>query len=94
MQVLKAKTNGTAQAVFMWWDLVMDTKGEVILSCAPFWAHPSKPKSADDIPWRDHWMQAVYYLPTPVPAKEGQELTLISSHDEFSLWFNLGVDLK
>ncbi|KAK3909580.1 Protein arginine N-methyltransferase 7 [Frankliniella fusca] len=94
VQVLKAVNDGTAQAVFMWWDLVMDTKGEVILSCAPFWAHPSKPAHPNDIPWRDHWMQAVYYLPTPVPVMQGQELTLISSHDEFSLWFNLGLDLK
>lgn len=94
VQVLKAVNNGFAQAVFMWWDLVMDTKGEVILSCAPFWAHPSKPKHPNEIPWRDHWMQAVYYLPSPVPVKQGQELTLISSHDEYSLWFNLGLDLK
>lgn len=94
VQVLKAASDGVAQAVFMWWDLTMDTKGEVILSCAPFWAHPSKAKSPNDIPWRDHWMQAVYYLPTPIPSKMGQELTLISSHDEFSLWFNLALDLK
>lgn len=39
-------------------------------------------------------MQAVYYLPTTVTANKGQELTLISSHDEFSLWFNLGTNLK
>ncbi|XP_034251100.1 protein arginine N-methyltransferase 7-like [Thrips palmi] len=94
VQVLKAASDGIAQAVFMWWDLTMDTKGEVVLSCAPFWAHPSKAKSPNDIPWRDHWMQAVYYLPTPVTAKTGQELTLISSHDEYSLWFNLALDLK
>ncbi|KAJ1529336.1 hypothetical protein ONE63_006126 [Megalurothrips usitatus] len=94
VQVLKAACDGTAHAVFMWWDLVMDTKGEVILSCAPFWAHPSNAKSPNDIPWRDHWMQAVYYLPKPISTKKDQELTLISSHDEFSLWFNLGVDLK
>lgn len=25
----------------MWWDLEMDPDGEIILSCAPRWAHPT-----------------------------------------------------
>jgi hypothetical protein len=37
---LIAKSNGTAHAVFMWWTLDMDTEGEIVLSCAPPWAHP------------------------------------------------------
>lgn len=24
----------------MWWDIRMDQDGEVMLSCAPYWAHP------------------------------------------------------
>lgn len=61
--------------VFMWWDLQMDINGEHILSCAPYWAHPkSKDKLTTDIPWRDHWMQAVYYFPQEVTVKKDQEV--------------------
>lgn len=33
--------SGTIDAIFMWWDLEMDPDAEVILSCAPRWAHPT-----------------------------------------------------
>ena len=57
----------------MWWELKMDPARKITLSCAPHWAHPkgasSPPNkqsvgfSHDDerVPWRDHWMQSVYY---------------------------------
>ena len=32
---------GRCDAVFMWWDLQMDLHNDVILSCAPRWAHPT-----------------------------------------------------
>ena len=35
-----AHASGKVDAVFMWWDLQMDVKGDVMLSCAPKWAHP------------------------------------------------------
>lgn len=113
-------TSGTAQAIFMWWDLNMDTDDQVmkhlcyfliifiniiyhfqvLLSCAPVWEHPNVPEDikedtaclqrmADSIPWRDHWMQAVYYLPEEVPITRGVEVNLIGYHDEYSFWFKL-----
>ena len=33
--------SGSVDAIFMWWDLEMDDEGEIILSCAPRWAHPT-----------------------------------------------------
>ncbi|CAH1124850.1 unnamed protein product [Ceutorhynchus assimilis] len=90
INTLKSQLDGTAQMVFMWWELQMDINGDHLLSCAPFWAHPNK----QTLPWRDHWMQAVYYLPQEVKVKKDQELHLISCHDEYSLWFNLTTDLK
>ena len=36
----EALRSGQCDAVLMWWDVTMDTEGEVMLSCAPFWAHP------------------------------------------------------
>lgn len=89
VQTIKVERDGMAQAVFMWWDLVMDINNEVILSCAPYWAHPDYSKNNKDIPWRDHWMQAVYYLPTDVKVTKHDQIQLISCHDEFSVWFNI-----
>lgn len=84
---IKAISSGTAHGVFMWWDLIMDCDGEIILSCAPKWA-----ESSVNYAWRDHWMQAVYYLPRAVDVKENQDLNLVANHDEFSMWFDLSVD--
>lgn len=73
---------------------------QVLLSCAPVWEHPDIPddmkknslylqKMADSIPWRDHWMQAVYYLPEEISITKGIEVNLIGYHDEYSFWFKL-----
>ena len=43
------------------WDCWTDPDCSVLLSCAPAFASPHHEKSKDKIPWRDHWMQAVYY---------------------------------
>lgn len=63
------------------------------MSCAPWWAHSeadvSSPHPEDTIPWRDHWMQAVYYFPKELSLTKGTEATLILCHDEYSLWFYL-----
>lgn len=90
---VKSECDGVGQVVFMWWELAMDMENKIILSCAPYWAHPLKKNNknlnSSNIPWRDHWMQALYYLPKELPVKKGQELFLIGCHDQYSLWFNL-----
>lgn len=73
----------------MWWDLIMDPDGQIILTCAPSWALTS---NTDEYAWRDHWMQAVYYFPNNVNLKAEQEYTLVTNHDEFSLWFDVSCD--
>lgn len=73
---------------------------QVLLSCAPVWEHPevsddmkkdtsSLQRMADSIPWRDHWMQAIYYLPEEVSITCGVDVNLIGYHDEYSFWFKL-----
>lgn len=95
INTLRAQNSGKAQAVFMWWDLLMDIENKIVLSCAPFWAHnDSKQNLSKNIPWRDHWMQAVYYLPKELVLDKNEEIHLISCHDEYSIWFNLKKDLK
>ncbi|XP_076749942.1 arginine methyltransferase 7 isoform X1 [Xylocopa sonorina] len=96
---VKPIASGIAHAIFMWWDLVMDVDNKILLSCAPVWEHPdtkllqdkgfSLEGIADLIPWRDHWMQAIYYLPVETPVTVNNEISLIGYHDEYSLWFQL-----
>lgn len=87
-EVVTAIASGRCDAVFMWWDLEMDTKNKVLLSCAPSWAHPEP----DNLQWRDHWMQAIYFPKSRVNAEKGQHFVLRSSHDAYSLWFDVSYN--
>ncbi|XP_023162762.2 protein arginine N-methyltransferase 7 isoform X2 [Drosophila hydei] len=91
---------GSVELVFYWWQIELDDNGEQMLSCAPYWAHPELEKLstnrkdtqrplANIVPWRDHWMQAIYYIPKPLHMHDvGEEFWLRCSHDEYSLWFD------
>ncbi|KAH8253267.1 hypothetical protein KR032_004540 [Drosophila birchii] len=95
---LQSKQPGAAEVVFYWWDIHLDDGGEILLSCAPYWAHPDIKELASKgmdlplanvVPWRDHWMQAIYYIPKPLQLLEaGQAFHLSCHHDEYSLWFD------
>ncbi|KAJ8272236.1 hypothetical protein COCON_G00110950 [Conger conger] len=78
-------SSGQAQVVLSWWDIEMDPDGTIICSMAPSWTYPD-PKS---YPWRDHWMQSVYFLPVEQSVTKGEELSLTVSHDDYSLWYSL-----
>ena len=86
-QSVVAKDSKACHAVLMWWDLTMDQSGDVMLTCAPHWLQPNS-TGANTVPWRDHWMQAIYHLPPPLllPSNHKQ-LTLTAARDEYSLWF-------
>lgn len=97
--VVKSVSVGSTDLVFYWWDITLDLEGEIHLSCAPFWAHPEirklsaqHPSSmplSNVVPWRDHWMQAIYYIPKPFNIlKAEQEFILNCNHDEYSWWFD------
>lgn len=101
---LKVKSNkaGSTDLVFYWWDIKMDLEGDILLSCAPYWAHPdftelSRKKAShlplpNVIPWRDHWMQAIYYIPRPLNLHAAQTHFVLScNHDEYSLWFDAHI---
>ncbi|CAJ0942625.1 unnamed protein product, partial [Mesorhabditis belari] len=77
---IPVKSTGRVDAIVMWWELDMDGTGEHIIDMAPKWMN-------NDYQWRDHWMQAVYYLPNECHVRAGQSLNLQGSHDEFSFWF-------
>uniref|UniRef100_A0AAR2M544 Protein arginine N-methyltransferase n=1 Tax=Pygocentrus nattereri TaxID=42514 RepID=A0AAR2M544_PYGNA len=79
------QAGGRAQVVLSWWDLDMDPSGSIVCSMAPRWTY-SDPR---EYPWRDHWMQSVYFLPAERRVCEGEELSLSVSHDDYSLWYNL-----
>uniref|UniRef100_A0A914E2L4 Protein arginine N-methyltransferase 7 n=1 Tax=Acrobeloides nanus TaxID=290746 RepID=A0A914E2L4_9BILA len=76
-----AEERAVMNAVLMWWDLDMDGSGKNILSMAPTWFE-------DNSPWRDHWLQAVYFLPEKRSVVKDESLKICCAHDEYSLWFS------
>ncbi|BFZ19308.1 hypothetical protein BsWGS_22346 [Bradybaena similaris] len=76
--------NGHVDAFVMWWDLIMDPQGEIVLSCGPAWTR----EKGEPVPWRDHWMQALYYPSSSTAVQEGQSFDIYGYHDEYSLCFN------
>uniref|UniRef100_A0A3B5QGM7 Protein arginine N-methyltransferase n=1 Tax=Xiphophorus maculatus TaxID=8083 RepID=A0A3B5QGM7_XIPMA len=80
-----ARSGGRAQVVLSWWDLEMDPSGTIVCSMAPSWTYPQPAKA----PWRDHWMQSVYFLPAERQVAEQEELSLTVCHDDYSLWYSL-----
>lgn len=87
VSLFTAEMDGRCDAVFMWWDCWTDPQKKILLSCAPRWAshHPID----KELPWRDHWMQAIYYPKTQTDVVKGETLNLVSCHDEYSLWFDV-----
>uniref|UniRef100_A0AC34QQN8 Protein arginine N-methyltransferase n=1 Tax=Panagrolaimus sp. JU765 TaxID=591449 RepID=A0AC34QQN8_9BILA len=78
----EAVTDGIFNTILFWWDLDMDGTGSNIISTIP-------EQFSDQAVWRDHWMQAIYFLPEPINVKEGDEVSVICAHDEYSLWFGI-----
>lgn len=156
-KILRKRNSFSNVCVAMWWDLDMDPEGEIVLSCAPYWARSDvnydqvltkqlagdvaalfKPESGssqfgsrrnvekelDDLrncftsyakmldenanllppevvanyeklrlssQWRDHWMQAVYYLPRDSfnnPIIEEETLEIQAFRNDYQFWFN------
>ncbi|XP_059148867.1 protein arginine N-methyltransferase 7-like isoform X2 [Physella acuta] len=85
--VTEAQLDGSVNGFVMWWELVMDPQGEIILSCAPCWNR----KADVPVPWRDHWMQALYYPSVSKSVKKGESFEINCYHDEYSLWFDTAV---
>eukprot|EP00051_Salpingoeca_urceolata_P017712 m.244046 g.244046 ORF g.244046 m.244046 type:complete len:177 (-) comp19030_c0_seq18:42-572(-) len=63
----------------MWWYLHLDD--EITIDTAPGWAGGRD--------WRDHWMQAVFFLPKAQSVEAGQAVTLTALHDDYTIWFDL-----
>ncbi|CAL8070134.1 unnamed protein product [Orchesella dallaii] len=90
----KSEGDGSANTVFLWWDLDMDSSGDNILSCQPEYVK-SGPKSwfencaPQNAAWRDHWMHSVYYIPRRLNVNKHEQVTCYSAHDEYSFWFDV-----
>uniref|UniRef100_A0A8C4T7X6 Protein arginine N-methyltransferase n=1 Tax=Erpetoichthys calabaricus TaxID=27687 RepID=A0A8C4T7X6_ERPCA len=82
--------SGSAQVVLSWWDIDMVPDGSITCTMAPAWAHPDP----ENVPWRDHWMQCVYFLPTEKSVKEGETFELTAFHDDYSLWYNIHSEIS
>ncbi|XP_057348820.1 protein arginine N-methyltransferase 7 isoform X4 [Manis pentadactyla] len=77
--------SGRAQVVLSWWDIEMDPEGKIRCTMAPFWAH----SNPEELQWRDHWMQCVYFLPQEEPVIQGSALCLVAHHDDYCVWYSL-----
>ncbi|KAH0619498.1 hypothetical protein JD844_000160 [Phrynosoma platyrhinos] len=84
VQLLPMKS-GKAQVVLSWWDIDMDPAGSIKCTMAPYWTR----SASEDIPWRDHWMQCVYFLPNEEPVVQGESVNLTAFHDDYSVWYKL-----
>ncbi|XP_063801426.1 protein arginine N-methyltransferase 7 isoform X2 [Pseudophryne corroboree] len=78
-------TSGAAQVVLSWWDIDMDPEGTINCSMKPSWLY----SSLHPVPWRDHWMQCVYFLPEEKKVAQGEELCLTAHQDDYCIWYSL-----
>lgn len=90
---LTKTVNKTSLLILFWWDLLMDSDGEIVLSLKP--KFPANGIEDTKVPWREHWIQAVYHLPASTASNNdilvaGSQVDLIANHDEFSLSFSIG----
>ncbi|XP_043382471.1 protein arginine N-methyltransferase 7 isoform X7 [Chelonia mydas] len=77
--------SGMAQVILSWWDVDMDPSGTIKCTMAPSWIQPT----SNDVQWRDHWMQCVYFLPNEEPVLQGENVYLTAYRDEYSVWYKL-----
>ncbi|XP_048372013.1 protein arginine N-methyltransferase 7 isoform X1 [Sphaerodactylus townsendi] len=77
--------SGRAQVVLSWWDIDMDPEGSITCTMAPYWVQ----ETYEDLSWRDHWMQCVYFLPKEEPVLQGQSVNLTAFRDDYSIWYKL-----
>ncbi|XP_073515406.1 protein arginine N-methyltransferase 7 [Phyllobates terribilis] len=77
--------SGAAQVVLSWWDIDMDPEATITCSMKPGWLYPA----LQPVPWRDHWMQCVYFLPEEKEVSQGGETCLIAHQDDYCVWYDL-----
>ncbi|KAM5138864.1 protein arginine N-methyltransferase 7 [Mantella aurantiaca] len=77
--------DGDAQVVLSWWDIDMDPEGTINCTMKPGWLYPAN----HPVPWRDHWMQCVYFLPEETKVTLGEELCLTAHQDDYCVWYKL-----
>ena len=75
--------------ILFWWELLMDSEGEFVIS-----TRPSFPQSCEEElrhAWREHWLPALYYPRWSVDESRtaSQTVQLHASRDEFSFCFSL-----
>ncbi|KAL7059237.1 hypothetical protein AAHC03_013149 [Spirometra sp. Aus1] len=79
----RARIDGTAHAIVVWWDLQMEPSGTVAsISTAPSWA-------GETTAWRDHWMQAIYFPRRALKLNRGEAFAVDFAHDAVSMWFDI-----
>ncbi|XP_065054934.1 protein arginine N-methyltransferase 7-like isoform X1 [Rhopilema esculentum] len=82
---IEATESGCVHCIILWWDLSLDEDEEFTLSMAP----KCSSLCPDKVIWRDHWMQAIYYLREELYVVKGQKFALTLHRDDYCFWFDM-----
>ncbi|CAJ0583122.1 unnamed protein product, partial [Mesorhabditis spiculigera] len=74
-------SDGQVDGILFWWELDMDGSGQILLS--------TDPKKNE---WRDHWLQAIHFLPGKCVVEKDQVLKIHAAHDEYSFSFKVAAN--
>lgn len=80
---VKVTASGTIHCIVLWWEIILDKTGSISLSMIP----KLFSDDADMVKWRDHWMQAVYFLPEEMSVHKGDVIDVTIRYDDYSFWF-------
>ncbi|NP_001017321.1 protein arginine N-methyltransferase 7 [Xenopus tropicalis] len=81
----KCLARGAAQVVLSWWEIDMDPDGSITCTMQPSWMYLAQ----QPVPWRDHWMQCVYFLPKESLVTQGEMWCLTANQDDYCVWYSL-----
>ncbi|CAF1019337.1 unnamed protein product [Adineta steineri] len=90
LENIQCDYDGQIDAFVMWWNLDMDEQGEIQLGTIPSWCYDDKEKE-QNVQWREHWIHAIYYPQQPKIVKAKDQVSLYCFHDEYSLYFDVGI---
>eukprot|EP01126_Amoeba_proteus_P036274 TRINITY_DN3691_c0_g1_i5.p1 TRINITY_DN3691_c0_g1~~TRINITY_DN3691_c0_g1_i5.p1 ORF type:complete len:548 (+),score=99.71 TRINITY_DN3691_c0_g1_i5:36-1679(+) len=77
IRILKS---GRCHGLVLWWVMYLDKRKKITVTTDP------DPRVHT---WRNHWRQCFYFFGNSLDVIEGNQVTVISSHDDFNLWFKL-----
>ena len=85
---LHVKDGGQANAVLFWWKVYLLSPELDPSRSLHYSTEPGIQR------WQDHWVQALYPLPTPVNCIQGEDVLLTCYRDSLQVWFDARITLS